>query len=94
MSTNSSNNEPPPTGSLDMELPFANSAVQQFYAPPPAARERLLVSGKGVPHVASMADYERMYRESVAEPAAFWSRLGRELVEWSRPFSDSAVCRG
>lgn len=35
-------------------------------------------------HVSSMAQYERMYRESVDDPAAFWGKLAQRL-DWKVP---------
>ena len=36
-------------------------------------------------HLRSLADYERIYAESIADPAGFWSRQAR-LLDWFRPF--------
>jgi acetyl-CoA synthetase len=36
-------------------------------------------------HVGSLADYQRLYRESLADPAAFWGRQA-ELLTWFHPF--------
>lgn len=35
-------------------------------------------------HVSSMAQYQRMYRESVDDPAAFWGKLAQRL-DWKVP---------
>ena len=32
------------------------------------------------------ADYQRLYAESVADPEAFWSEVGKRLA-WSRPYT-------
>ncbi len=36
-------------------------------------------------HVSSMADYDRLYRESVDDPAGFWLRMARESIDWFAP---------
>ena len=37
-------------------------------------------------HVSSMDDYERLYRESVDDPEAFWAREARDRLDWEREF--------
>lgn len=32
-------------------------------------------------------DYEKLYRESVGNPEAFWSRQARDFLQWEKPFS-------
>ncbi len=60
----------------------------RVFAPPPefAANAR----------IGSMAEYQRLYRESIDDPEAFWSREARELLwrrewnrvlEWKAPFA-------
>ena len=47
-------------------------------------------------HIKSMAEYERLYRESIDEPEKFWAKMASELhwfkpwskvLEWELPFS-------
>jgi len=47
------------------------------FPPPPAFRARA--------HVADEATYERLYRESIDAPEAFWDRVARELP-WIEPY--------
>lgn len=42
-------------------------------------------------HVKGMAEYERMYKRSLEEPAAFWGELAREHLSWFRDF-DQTLC--
>lgn len=37
-------------------------------------------------HVQSMEQYESMYKRSFEDPGGFWGDLGRENLEWFRPF--------
>jgi len=32
-------------------------------------------------------DYERMYRQSVEDPQAFWSQQANDFLQWSKPFT-------
>ncbi|KAJ1660058.1 acetyl-coenzyme A synthetase 2 [Dispira simplex] len=41
------------------------------------------------PHVTSMAQYRAMYDQSLNDPETFWGNMGRELLSWSRPFSQT-----
>ena len=36
-------------------------------------------------HVGSFEEYQRLYRESLADPAGFWKREA-ELLTWFHPF--------
>jgi acetyl-CoA synthetase len=36
-------------------------------------------------HINSMAEYERLYRESLNEPEEFWKRQAEELLSWYHP---------
>ena len=40
-------------------------------------------------HIKNMAEYERLYKESVDDPDAFWSRLASEL-HWFKSWDDVA----
>jgi acetyl-CoA synthetase len=42
-------------------------------------------------HVGSLAEYQRLYQESLADPAGFWARQA-ELLTWFHPFH--TVCDG
>ena len=37
--------------------------------------------------VKSLAEYERLYRESVEQPDAFWGRMANEELHWFRPWT-------
>ncbi len=37
-------------------------------------------------HVKSPAEYEKLYRESIQDPDAFWGRMATEHLEWMRPW--------
>ncbi|MBU0756517.1 MAG: acetate--CoA ligase [Nanoarchaeota archaeon] len=42
-------------------------------------------------HVKSMAEYEAMYKESIANPPAFWSKKAEELLDWFEKWDDDKV---
>jgi acetyl-CoA synthetase len=50
---------------------------QRKFEPPSGFSERA--------HIKSLAEYERIYKESVEEPDKFWGRVARELY-WFRPW--------
>ena len=50
---------------------------QRKFEPPSGFSERA--------HIKSLAEYERIYKESVEEPEKFWGRVARELY-WFRPW--------
>ncbi len=50
---------------------------QRKFEPPPEFAERA--------HIKSLAEYERIYKESVEEPEKFWGRVARELY-WFKPW--------
>ncbi len=50
---------------------------QRKFEPPPEFSERA--------HIKSLAEYERIYKESVEEPEKFWGRVARELY-WFKPW--------
>ncbi len=37
-------------------------------------------------HIKSQADYERLYEEAKADPAAFWAKLAKEELHWFEPW--------
>ncbi|MGB3613761.1 MAG: acetate--CoA ligase [Elainellaceae cyanobacterium] len=37
-------------------------------------------------HIKSQADYERLYAEAEADPAAFWDKLAKEELHWFEPW--------
>ena len=39
-------------------------------------------------HVASIEDYQRLYRESIHSPETFWDRAAREELVWSKPWHE------
>ncbi|HXZ48706.1 MAG TPA: AMP-binding protein, partial [Usitatibacter sp.] len=38
-------------------------------------------------NISGMAAYEALYREAERDPEAFWARLAREELAWSKPFT-------
>ncbi|KAJ3072417.1 acetyl-CoA synthetase [Podochytrium sp. JEL0797] len=45
-------------------------------------------------HIASLEEYQQLYKKSIEEPEVFWETIAREEVEWSIPFEDGDVVRG
>jgi acetyl-CoA synthetase len=37
-------------------------------------------------HIKSMAEYKRLYNESIKQPEKFWGRMGRQELTWFKPF--------
>jgi acetyl-CoA synthetase len=50
----------------------------KIYPPPPGFAARALIDAN---------TYQAMYRESVADPEAFWGKQARERLAWSKPFT-------
>jgi acetyl-CoA synthetase len=50
----------------------------KIYPPPPGFAARALINA---------TTYASMYRESVTDPAAFWSKQARERLTWTKPFT-------
>ena len=42
---------------------------------------------KAQANLGSEAQYKRLYAESVNTPAKFWGRMGKEMLEWRKPFT-------
>ncbi|KAI9221168.1 acetyl-coenzyme a synthetase [Blastocladiella britannica] len=59
----------------------ANAAP--LYPVPPSVRDNGIV-----PHVASMEQYQSMYKESIGDPDAFFGRHAKELLTWHKEFSN------
>ncbi len=38
-------------------------------------------------HIASLADYERMWQAAKEDPTTFWGEQARTQLEWFEPFS-------
>lgn len=72
------------TDVLRASHPTPKEADMEPRFPPPAT---LFAKGAPTPHVASLEAYEKMYKESIQDPDAFWGRMANELISWSRPFS-------
>ncbi|EGD79744.1 acetyl-coenzyme A synthetase [Salpingoeca rosetta] len=62
-----------------MELADAPTKEKELYQPSNHAR-------KGA-HVASLAEYEKMYRESIENPEAFWTRIA-EQFHWEKKWDE------
>ncbi|CAN3375217.1 hypothetical protein DIURU_001080 [Diutina rugosa] len=57
-------------------------------APPPAGfKER----SKTAPNLASFEEYEKLYKQSVEDPASFFGEQAKTLLEWSKPFDNARV---
>jgi acetyl-CoA synthetase len=41
--------------------------------------------------IQTMAQYEKMYRESVDDPEKFWEKMAQELVTWERKWDKVLV---
>ncbi|MEM0448307.1 MAG: acetate--CoA ligase [Methanomassiliicoccales archaeon] len=39
--------------------------------------------------VKSMEEYERMYRESISDPAGFWAKMAKQEIEWFSPWTNT-----
>ncbi|KAK3304395.1 uncharacterized protein B0T15DRAFT_240181 [Chaetomium strumarium] len=46
----------------------------------------MLAKHPSKPHLSGLEEYQRLYKESVTEPARFWGRQARELLTWSKDF--------
>lgn len=58
------------------------------YHPP----QKMLAKHPSKPHLTGLEHYEKLYNESITEPAKFWSERARELLSWYRPFD--TACSG
>lgn len=38
------------------------------------------------PHITGVEEYEKLYKQSIEDPDAFWGKLARELLFWERDF--------
>ncbi|KAI9849034.1 MAG: acetyl-CoA synthetase [Sclerophora amabilis] len=38
------------------------------------------------PHLSSVEEYEKLYKESIDDPDAFWAKLARQLLSWEKDF--------
>lgn len=38
------------------------------------------------PHIGSLDEYKKMYKESITEPDKFWGKMARELLSWEQDF--------
>ncbi|KAF4547088.1 Acetyl-coenzyme A synthetase [Elsinoe fawcettii] len=38
------------------------------------------------PHIASVEEYQKLYKESIEQPDKFWGRMARETLSWERDF--------
>ncbi|KAL7753980.1 acetyl-coenzyme A synthetase 2 [Sorochytrium milnesiophthora] len=66
-----------------IDAPAAQSAESTFVAVP----ERLLKNDKRTPHINSLAQYQKMWRESLDAPDQFFGKMAKELLHWSTPFT-------
>ncbi|RKO92586.1 hypothetical protein BDK51DRAFT_15513 [Blyttiomyces helicus] len=42
------------------------------------------------PHVASLAEYRKLYNESITDPAGFFTKLATDLLSWFTPFTHAS----
>lgn len=42
-------------------------------------------------YVKSRAEYDKLYKESVENPNAFWAKMAKERLSWFQPFDESKV---
>ncbi|KAK4655996.1 acetyl-coenzyme A synthetase 2 [Podospora pseudocomata] len=56
-------------------------AVDTFHPP-----QKMLDKHPSKPHLSSLEEYQKLYKESITEPKKFWGRLARELLTWSKDF--------
>ncbi|KAF4776498.1 acetate-CoA ligase [Colletotrichum scovillei] len=54
--------------------------VDTFHPP-----QKMLDKHPSKPHLSSLEDYQKLYKESITDPKAFWGTKARELLSW---FSD------
>lgn len=40
-------------------------------------------------HIKGMAEYEKLYQQSLEDPSAFWGKLARENLSWFRDFDQT-----
>ncbi|KAK0634617.1 hypothetical protein B0T17DRAFT_480532 [Bombardia bombarda] len=55
--------------------------VDTFHPP-----QKMLAKHPSKPHLASLEEYQQMYKESITEPKQFWGRMARELLTWTKDF--------
>ncbi|QYT01423.1 Acetyl-coenzyme A synthetase [Trichoderma simmonsii] len=48
--------------------------------------QKMFAKHPGKPHIASLEEYQKLYKESITEPNKFWGRTARELLSWDRDF--------
>ncbi|KAL6855186.1 acetyl-coenzyme A synthetase 2 [Amphichorda felina] len=67
----------------DRPTPVVHEAhlVDTFHPP-----EKMLAKHPSKPHLASLDEYQKLYKESITEPEKFWARQARELLSWTRDF--------
>ncbi|KAL8968581.1 MAG: hypothetical protein Q9183_002396 [Haloplaca sp. 2 TL-2023] len=46
----------------------------------------MLEKHPGKPHLESMDEYKRLYKESIEDPDKFWGKMARDLLTWERDF--------
>ncbi|KJZ75043.1 Acetyl-coenzyme A synthetase [Hirsutella minnesotensis 3608] len=55
--------------------------VDTFHPP-----KKMLAKHPSKPHLANLEEYQKLYKESITEPAKFWGKHARELLSWYRDF--------
>ena len=39
-------------------------------------------------HISEMAEYEKLYEQSISDPEGFWSEQGAKAIPWMKPFTE------
>lgn len=60
--------------------PTPKEADAEPIFPPPA---NLFNKKNPTPHVASLEAYEKLYKQSIQDPEAFWTKMSDELISWT-----------
>jgi len=42
-------------------------------------------------YIKSRAEYEKLYKESITDPNAFWAKMANERLTWFKPFDPKKV---
>ncbi|KAI4141457.1 MAG: hypothetical protein LQ341_003515 [Variospora aurantia] len=74
-----SEEQPPPTAPA-MVVAEAHQ-IDTYHVP-----EAMFNKHPAKPHLASMDEYKKMYKESIDDPDKFWGNMARQLLTWERDF--------
>ncbi|AMD19013.1 HBR112Cp [Eremothecium sinecaudum] len=51
------------------------------------APEHFRMSQPGAPYIRDMAQYQEMHRQSIEDPEKFFGKVGKEYLDWDKPFT-------